>query len=789
MKVFKRIIGIIAVVAVMASFAPFVLACSDKGGTSGSECAIYAASSTAKFLQNDDLSASGEVFASPHIVTCTGESESAQILIAAKEKISGYTVTVSDLKNENNDVLSASNIELFVMKYHNVVMNSKYSNSTEKGKYPDAMLPYETACEYGENNIEQGENQSIFIRLNVPIGQKSGTYRGSVTVKTGDKTRSVELTADVYDIELKNRTFRSCFDLRMTEFMSYTLDITKEKYAKYFEDMLSYDMCALFLPGYEDMKADLYLEQIKKYWDNPHFNSYGIPVRTIQGIDIDAGVLAEYLETIALAGENDGKDYLSRAYLYITLIDEPQGRDIMDLCKYISERVIEAKRIAIENITDNDLSSDIVSVSAAINGVPNLVTEEYVPEFDGLIDIFCPTFDKYDEPYKNDIYKSLGERGDERWWYGCVNPGKPYPSYHIDERFVSGRLAQWMAMENGVVGNLYWDMTFDVSIDGLRNSLGNSDFYDGVPNRYFNANGDGYMCYPGELYGIDGLVPSVRMEGYRDGAEDYEAFVILDDLYKAKGYDAKRILSAITDDMFYGTRYYGNSLDFESARKKLLDCIVLAKRGVFFTDFDYPDGEAKLTVYTSTDGVTVNGNAATENELKVFAATDNNSFDVVCGNTTISFAARKVKARKIFDEQSASAMLSGANGVTVSFGETSEGTMAITDFPTEHDGRSGYVKLGGADVASLTNDDIFVLYIYSETQTRVRFAVGSSGSPVLTPQQTYNLKVGMNVVEVGSFGFFDFGKNGKIKNVCMYVGEKSTEPIRAGIKGYTVYSR
>ena len=115
--------------------------------------------------------------------------------------------------------------------------------------------------------------------------------------------------------------------------------------------------------------------------------------------------------------------------------------------------------------------------------------------------------------------------------------------------------------------------------------------------------------------------------------------------------------------------------------------------------------------------------------------------------------------------------------------------MAVMDFPAEQDGRSGYVKLGGADVASLTDNDILVLYIYSETQTRVRLAVESSKSPVLTPQQTYNLKIGMNVIEVGSFGFFDFGKNGNIKNVCMYVGEKSTEPIRAGIKGYTVYSR
>lgn len=132
-----KIISILIVVSMLLSFA---FACSgrDNGKTDdkgGSECTIYTAPSTVKYLQDDDLSASTEIMPSPEIVMCSGESESVQLIISAKEDIREYTVGIGNLVSESGSEIPSENIDVFVLKYHNVTINSKYSSVKETGSY------------------------------------------------------------------------------------------------------------------------------------------------------------------------------------------------------------------------------------------------------------------------------------------------------------------------------------------------------------------------------------------------------------------------------------------------------------------------------------------------------------------------------------------------------------------------------------------------------------------------------------------------------------------------------
>ncbi len=49
-------------------------------------------------------------------------------------------------------------------------------------------------------------------------------------------------------------------------------------------------------------------------------------------------------------------------------------------------------------------------------------------------------------------------------------------------------------------------------------------------DRVQENNGDGYLTYPGAIVGVDGLVPSIRLEAVRDGVDDYDYYRILEDL-------------------------------------------------------------------------------------------------------------------------------------------------------------------------------------------------------------------------------------------------------------------
>ena len=130
------------------------------------------------------------------------------------------------------------------------------------------------------------------------------------------------------------------------------------------------------------------------------------------------------------------------------------------------------------------------------------------------------------------------------WWYTCVLPNDGnYANFFTDYPAISPRILFWQAYKYNVKGMLYWDaISFrnNVNVEKrlkwlnypeLNNQAIREDRWPNIPwvsYSYGTVNGDGQLFYPGKEMGD--LWPSIRLINIRDGIEDYEYFVSINNM-------------------------------------------------------------------------------------------------------------------------------------------------------------------------------------------------------------------------------------------------------------------
>ena len=113
-----------------------------------------------------------------NIGVCKNEYEGTQIILTANgADVKEYDLEICDLKTADGETLSKENIAVYNEKYIEVYAVD-YENTFGLGWYPDALLPFETAVEYGENRVDAGKNQGIYIETYAPQDAKAGVYKG-----------------------------------------------------------------------------------------------------------------------------------------------------------------------------------------------------------------------------------------------------------------------------------------------------------------------------------------------------------------------------------------------------------------------------------------------------------------------------------------------------------------------------------------------------------------------------------------------------------------------------------
>lgn len=408
------------------------------------------------------------------------EAESGQIIIRANDKdLLGVMLAVSDLVGEK-EIFSARNIKIY--KQHYVEITKSTNKVFPLGWYPDALPPHKTPV-----NIQAGKNQGFWLTIKVPKGQKPGVYKGNVTILSqGHKLQDVPLTLEVWDFDLPDEMHtKMAFAIWGDQIAkAHGVTINSDEYWKlldnYYWFQNEYRATPTDLPLPTENVQD-FLEKAAQYIDNPKVGSFRIPFY--------------YQEPEKVKSLVDGlreRGWLEKGYFYLgSLIDEPEPGKypfVKELCTQLKEIAPDARHV---------------------------VTVTPHKDLYGYVDTWCPLF----SAFSSKVAHERQAQGEHIWWYGCLWPIYPFPSYHIDDQLMGARLLPWLQHFYGIEGSLYWSTTIFQKWDGEK-YVERDPWTD--PLAFPGANGDGFLLYPGNKVGIDGPVASIRLENIRDGLEDYE---------------------------------------------------------------------------------------------------------------------------------------------------------------------------------------------------------------------------------------------------------------------------
>lgn len=457
------------------------------------------------------------------------ESQSFQIVVnGASNGLTNVDVKVSDLTGPSGELIPRTSFTLYREKYVYVSSSSPNWGGSNKplgaGWYPDALIPFadpETGKPLsGANltavpfNVKAGNNQPIWVDLDIPQTAKAGQYTGTYTVKSdqGSFTGPVSLT-------VWNFTLPATPSLKTAFLFSHagTLEAQKE--------LLRNKISPSATPASQ------------------------MPLMKGRGLNAT--------DTGPFSGADVGNCKMSPAPPVSQFKARTAGQQPgVLLYDYSADEIGHCTNLypTIQQWAYNMHQA----------GISNLVSMSPNPALysDGsgsgrsAVDIWVLLPVMYNNA-KSEVDHVL-EKGDSVWSYNTLVQDGYSPKWEIDFDPVNFRIQPGFINQSlNLTGLLYW-----------RIDRWSSDPWNNVNNTgaFSSANypGEGMLVYPGNLVGLPGVVASMRLKWLRDGVEDYEYIQILKDLGKKDL--AMQIAHSVGPDWTHWTRD-GNAID--SARQQL----------------------------------------------------------------------------------------------------------------------------------------------------------------------------------------------------------------------------
>lgn len=606
--------------AILLSACVIAAGCNTDKNESGSAI-VWSALSTEKYMRDKTPETYTE--AKLDFVGVKGETQSMQLMLTAKKDIKGFNLTAGELSGENGAKIDVSAIKIYAERYveiYNPYLNWHHGGIyySDAGFYPDALVPIEKYRLTREDRVAEGNNQGIWIDIEIPLSAAHGEYAGEFILELNTDTDSPEtmkipVTLKVYNIEMPVEVHAaSCFNiwwdqLGFGEGDNYDANTNQV----YYDYLLSKRLCSGDVnPDYtKDMAT--FTDYIVTLAQNPKVTCYRIP-DSLTGFDRNAIVpqtegiytaeqveaarqqlqtglenqLAVMLEKnfeLRDADESSDLDLFAKAVYYFE--DEPTIGYRTQRVRVFCEKLRAAKDTLLTRYADE--FEKYPDIKESFDGLNNITPSNYVDE-----SLFVSSKNGPDEPYEPDYEKSDGlthwcpemykwsetafretveERmsyGEEFWWYTCV-VNSPAPSYYVESMPINIRLASWMQYQYGVTGTLYWDVVQWKGIEG-------GDPYEDVQYNEYGG-GEGILLYPGAKYGQKTPVSSIRLEQIRAGQQDYEYFYMLDGYLKENDIDctAAEIIAEMGKTLYTGTTTLETAsyAEFEENRIKILDIL------------------------------------------------------------------------------------------------------------------------------------------------------------------------------------------------------------------------
>lgn len=719
----------------LAMLTVFATACDGQpvdSSTTSEEHTVWSQDALSMTLQDEKVDVETKTAPTYEVSGGRGEYESAQIIISAGgSDISSYTIEASDLvlTTDNTQKITADNIGIYNEKYIEITTSSSSSAYGVFGWYPDALLPFDVAVEYGENKVKAGENQGIYISTYIPRTTPAGVYTGVFTLTVDGEKYEIPATATVWDFEVsQQRHFRTIYaaggNIGFAE-----LDRTNEIQYPYLTALADMGMSKGGLNGGFETK-DEWVEWIRVHTnpnlvgengepllDDKELYLGGIPVTvaTNSTTYIDHDTFDANMSELFVASVKDNFDYISLCYSFLWFIDEPIYNNTWTQVELSCQAFEEYKAYWAELIR-NTCSEDETIAQEAMDYVnekadASLTKEDFErvgAQFIGEVAHSMLVYAGYvtaqpdsrlNSDYTTTLCPPIGGVATAENRYALETwtdkdkatdiyyvSGGSY-GYVLDDDRLHQRLHAWYAYSKDLGGYLVWDSTLYVAREGM-DSDAPTNAYENA-RRVVNANGDGFLFYPGAPYGIYGPVPSMRLLQQRDSLEEYEYLYYLGQMYANAGYDESAILEKIFSALFNEANINADTATFAKQRELLVNLILLAQRGVFVTDYTEINGLATLRAaavgeekIVSVNGETCNQDVATivyDFTAKTgefgFTTQSGLSFTLANENKSTSLLAFETDGLKVLD---------GANktgtGATAKYSEK-EGTAEKTTIP------------------------------------------------------------------------------------------------------------
>lgn len=126
------------------------------------------------------------------------EAEAVQLVIAPRKRLTGLTLTCSELRDGDGHTIPASQADILRVHYHDVQV--KTDRTGVLGLWPDALPPLD-----GPLTLEPNRQHPFWLRLTAPKGTPPGLYRGTVTATAQGWSAAIPVKCRVYGFELPDR--------------------------------------------------------------------------------------------------------------------------------------------------------------------------------------------------------------------------------------------------------------------------------------------------------------------------------------------------------------------------------------------------------------------------------------------------------------------------------------------------------------------------------------------------------------------------------------------------------
>ena len=747
------------------------------------------------------------------IVSAKGEVEGAQIIISPTVDVPSFNVTASELTHQDGTtVLSADRISVYKQIYVNVAMIDDTAWGSVAGWYPDALLPFDAAVEFDETFIKADENQGLYFTYDLGpqrdengdyvydengdyIYLPSGVYTGSVTIDFGEFSKNIPVKLEVLDVVVSEESHMvGAYGMRRA-YGNAELNFTEEMKDKYTEFFYSY---RINVPGLVDdfsfSKAGMqyYVEKSYEMMQNPRCTLVEFPIanKKIEFYDVEDGMTTtetsfdrdKFKEFVHLYVQKSLEtDFNMVKYLAVELVDEPSSHNLLKqtraMCLDFKAVVLELEQeILVLEVDESDEELRAELAESAKN-MSNIITEKYYEMYAPYIDTWCPYFA---EGYASEELRAQYADQAERWTYAT--------NISFESPLAFPRALSWMMAEYDITGMLNWDCAL-FSESKPTGYMPVEDYYTTAYHTYSTDNGNGYLAYPGGPYGIDGPIPSLRLQAFRDGIEEYEMIYALKNRYKEisaqSGYafNADKVVENLGSTLYEGTTVQATSEIFAQARTSLLQLMQCMDSAANMCIVDFNDdsyGNITYKVYMKEGyALQYNGSAVTSYETvsggRIYTVKCNLSqtinsmtlsfeadgktylYEQGLGGKATAFECETFKSYFTKGNVTPSVTVVSASEIYPERNEslTAENNKMLTLTLDAVENRAQRVKFMGSIIANLDNNaKTLVMHVYlpenGETEEELTFELlcQIKGQEIARSLYKTKLKTGKNVLEI-----------------------------------------